>query len=140
MKQAILLFVCLVLPLASGCALKEVYSKTKFGPEFRSKSNGTAREVRWISAQQTLQLKWDKGISTSLTYRRRDTDEGGGDRDNGVWFEFGFPLWKAPKKPDPNARRIRLLEERVAELHARLMGESALTEQKGQVPTDAGTR
>ena len=107
--------ICIVIPLLSGCALKEVRSKTKFGPEFRHSSGSGTSKDRW-SVQQGVELKWDEGVSTALTYRRRDDNSGDGNNDNGVWFEFSFPLWKADKKPAGNPERMGELEERLAEL------------------------
>jgi hypothetical protein len=95
--------------------LKEVRSKTKFGPEFRHKGSNRTNEVRWY-AQQGFDFKWEKGITTGVTYRRRDVDGGSGDNDNGVWIDFSFPIWKAPKKADALARRVVELERRLAQL------------------------
>lgn len=108
-----------VVSLLSGCALQEVRSKSKVGPEFRhSGSSGTDSE-RW-TVQQGVEFKWDGGINTGVTYRRRDVNDGNGDDDNGVWFEFSFPLWKAPKEPDALAQRMETLEQRLAELEKQL--------------------
>jgi len=98
-----------------GCALQEIRSKTKVGPEFRHKGSNSTNAERW-TAQQGIEFKWDTGISTGLTYRRRDTNHGTGDNDNGVWFEFSFPLWKAANKKSELERRVETLEERLAAL------------------------
>ena len=102
----------------TGCALQGIKSKSKFGPEFRHCGDTSTESVRW-TAQQGFEFEWDRGISTTLTYRRRDTDDGAGNHDDGVWFEFGFPIWKAKKRPDELARRLEALEERLAELEQR---------------------
>ena len=65
-----------------------------------------------------MEFKWDKGINTSVTYRRRDEDNGNGDRDNGVWFELSFPIWHPKKPPDQLASKIEELEMRLAQLEA----------------------
>ncbi len=100
-----------------GCTLQEIRSKSKFGPEYRHKGSNRTDSVRWY-AQQGVEFKWDKGINTSVTYRRRDEDNGSGDRDNGVWFELSFPIWNAKKPPDRMARKIEELEMRLAQLEA----------------------
>lgn len=105
--------------LLPGCALKEVRSKTKLGPEFRHKGSNRTESVRW-TAQQGVELKWEGGVSTGLTYRRRDTDAGSGDHDDGVWLDFSFPLWKAPKKPDTMKDQMEALARRLATLEAQL--------------------
>lgn len=109
--------------LVSGCALQEVRSKSAFGPEFRHKGSNRTDAVRW-TVQQGFEFKWDKGISTGITYRRRDTDDGNGDNDNRVLLEFSFPIWKAKKAPNVTAQRVEELERRLAEL------ETELTEQR----------
>ncbi len=100
-----------------GCTLQEIRSKSKFGPEYRHKGSNRTDSVRWY-AQQGVEFKWDKGINTSLTYRRRDEDNGSGDRDNSVWFELSFPIWRAVNPPDPMAKKITELEMRLAQLEA----------------------
>jgi hypothetical protein len=70
--------------------------------------------------QEGLEFKWDQGVTTGVTYRRRDVNEGTGDHDDGVWFEFSFPVWKAEEKPDSTAHRLEALEKRLAELEAGL--------------------
>lgn len=118
MKRSFPLILGILICLVGGCSwqLQEVRGKTKFGPEFRDKSGRTS-EVRWTSIQQGFELKWDNGWKTGITYRRRDTDEGSGGNDNGIWLDFSYPLWKRAKKPDTTARRIDLLEQQLAELH-----------------------
>jgi hypothetical protein len=102
-----------------GCALQEVRSKTKMGPEYRHRGNDRTDQVRW-TVQQGVDFKWDKGVTTGLTYRRRDMDQGNGDNDNGVWFDFSFPIWRAPKKPDRLTERVEVLEKRLAEVERKL--------------------
>lgn len=101
----------------SGCGIKEIRSKSKFGPEFRHSGTSRTNRERW-TAQQGIEFKWEKGVSTAMTYRRRDDNDGGGNNDNGVWFEVSFPLWKAKPKADENAARIRELERRLAAIEA----------------------
>lgn len=96
-----------------GCALQQITSKTKFGPEFRDKA--TKNEVRWTSIQQGFDFTWENGLKTGITYRRRDTDAGNGGNDNGIWFDFSFPIWKA-KKTDTTTERLQYLERRLAAL------------------------
>ncbi|MCH7526031.1 MAG: hypothetical protein IID39_01210 [Planctomycetes bacterium] len=117
MNPPLLIVLSLLVALAPGCALEEVRSKTKFGPEFRHKGSNRTNAVRW-TAQQGFDFKWDKGISTGITYRRRDTDEGSGDNDNGVWIDISFPIWQAPEKADAMARRVERLERRLARLES----------------------
>ncbi len=106
----------LLLSLA-GCTLQEIRSESKFGPEYRHRGSDRTDSVRW-SAQQGVEFKWDNGIDTAVTYRRRDVDNGNGNHDNGVWFELSFPIWHVEKPPDPMARKIEELEMRLAQLEA----------------------
>ncbi len=106
----------LLLSLA-GCTLQEIRSKSKFGPEYRHRGPNRTDSVRWY-AQPGVEVKWDTGITTSVTYRRRDEDNGNGDHDNGVWFEPSFPIWNAKKPPDQMAKKIEDLEMRLAQLEA----------------------
>ena len=114
----------ITLSMASGCALKEIRSKTKFGPEFRHKGSSRTDEVRW-TVQQGYEFKWEEDISTGITYRRRDDDKGNGGNDNGVWLDFSFPIWKASTEPDKTGRRILELERRLAQLEADRAGNPA---------------
>ena len=111
----------LMLMLLSSCApkLKEVRSKTKFGPGFRHRGSDRSDNTRW-TVQQGIEFKWNKGVKTGITYRRRDTDDGNGNNENAVFINFSFPIWKAKKKPDPMKKRVKKLERRVAELEALL--------------------
>lgn len=112
----------LLVPVLVGCGLQEIRSKSKLGPEYRhSGTNGTDL-VRW-TVQQGVEFKWDKGIDTGITYRRRDVDDGGGSNDNGVWFDVSFPIWRAKKDRPAAVGKIAELERRVAELEARLRDE-----------------
>ncbi len=112
-------FLVLVVVL-SGCTwqLREVKSKTKFGPEIRNRGNRTS-EIRWTTIEEGIEFKWDNGWTTGLSYRRRDIDNGGGGDDNRFLVEFSFPLWEAPAGVDAQARKIRILEQRLALLEAR---------------------
>lgn len=107
-----------------GCksTVTEVRGKTSFGPEFRNRGNNT-HETRY-DVRQNIDLKWDNGWSTGVTYRRRDVDEGSGDSENLVLFDVGYPIWKAPKKPDKTAARIEELEQQVQEIRTRLAAQS----------------
>lgn len=110
-----LIVAVLVVSVLPGCALKEIRSKSKIGPEFRHRGSNSTNSVRW-TVQQGFDFKWDEGVSTGITYRRRDTDGGSGDNDNGVWIDFSFPIWKAPKKEHATAARVEELERRLAQL------------------------
>ena len=120
--------VCVCLPLAGGCSVTEIRSTWKGGPEFRHKGSDRTDSVRW-SAQTGLKAHHEdkKGheYTTAVTYRRRDVDDGAGDNDNGVWFEYSFPLWKAPKKHE---RDIVALQRRVARLEQLLADKSSFDE------------
>lgn len=105
------------LALLSGCALEEVRSKNKFGTEWRHSGSRSTAEERY-SVEPGFEFKWDKGISTGVSYRRRDIDNGSGDSDNGLFVDFSFPLWKRPKEEAKMAERIEKLERRLAELEA----------------------
>jgi hypothetical protein len=100
--------------LPGGCALQEIRGKTSFGPEYRNRGDSTS-EVRY-DGRQAVEFRWDKGMTTGLTYRRRDVDNGSGDAENLFLFEVGYPLWKAPAKPDKADARIAELEQRISEL------------------------
>lgn len=105
--------------LASGCksaSVTEVRGKTAFGPEFRHRGDST-NEVRY-DARQGLELKWDNGWTTGLTYRRRDVDAGSGDNENLFLFEVGYPIWKAPKKENAADKKVAQLEQELQELRA----------------------
>ncbi len=117
---------CLVLAvMLPGCSwrLQEIRGGTKFGPEIRNLGNRTT-ETRWTSIDQSYDFKWDNGWTTGLSYRRRDIDNGGGGDDNRFLVEFSYPLWKAPKS-DSQARRIRILEQRLALLEAQSQAATA---------------
>jgi hypothetical protein len=99
----------------AGCALEEVRNRLSAGPEFQHRGSSRTDSTRY-SVQDGLELKWENGVTTAATYRRRDTDDGDGNNDNALWLELGVPLWKAKKKPDASARRIDELEKRIAHL------------------------
>ena len=110
--------VCLLFAVCpSGCALQEVRGKTAFGPEFLHSGTNSTNEVRY-DARQGLELRWNNGVTTGVTYRRRDVDEGSGNNDNLVLFEFGYPIWKASKSEDKLPERVEELEKRLRELEA----------------------
>lgn len=117
---------CLVVASASlvfcvsGCGLREIRTKTKFGVEARHTNEDKSHVERYL-VQEALQFKWDNGVDTSVIYRRRDVSNStSGDADDGVWFEIGVPIWKAPKKPDEVKSRVAELERRLAELEQTL--------------------
>jgi len=103
--------------LASGCALQEVRSKSKVGPEFRHSGATNTNSERW-HVEQGIDFKWDNGVTTGLSYRRRDVNDGNGDNENRVLFEFSFPLWKAESQQAKLKRRLALLETRLTRLEA----------------------
>ncbi|GJM23687.1 MAG: hypothetical protein DHS20C16_01020 [Phycisphaerae bacterium] len=109
-----------IVGVCPGCGLREIRTKTKFGVEARHTNDDKSHVERYL-VQEALQFKWDHGIDTSLIYRRRDVSNSeSGDSDDGVWFEIGLPIWKAPKKPDKVKARMAALERRVAELEQSL--------------------
>ena len=125
-------FAILLVPLmatvacTSGCksaGVTEVRGKTSFGPEFRNRGNNTS-EIRY-DLRQAAELRWDNGWTTGMTYRRRDIDGGSGDNENLFLFEVGYPIWKAPKKPDKTAMQIEELQKQIGELQSRLAGASS---------------
>ena len=109
---------CVLLALLSGCALEEVRSKNKFGSEWRHSGSRSTAEERY-SVEPGFEFKWDKGISTGVSYRRRDIDNGSGDSDNGLFVDVSFPIWKKPKG-QAKSERVEELEQRVAELETLL--------------------
>ncbi len=118
----------LLLAFLPGCTLLEIRSKSKAGPEFRHRGSDRTDSIRWY-AQQGFEFVWqddhNNKITTGITYRRRDGDNGNGDNDNGVWLDFSFPVWKAEKNADRAARRFELLERRI----------EALESERGQAST-----
>ena len=108
--------------LIPGCTLRELRSKTTTGVEFRHSGSRRTDRQRY-TVQQGLEFRWDNGISTAVSYRRRDDDDGPGDRDDGVFLEIGIPIWKAGSTVSSSNERIQTLEGRVAALeellHAR---------------------
>ncbi len=109
--------------LACGCApkLKEIRSKSESGVEWRHSGTNRHDEERY-SVSQGIEFKWDKGITTGVKYRRRDVNDGGGDGENGVWFDFGIPIWQAKENEGTSSAQVASLEARVAELE-RLLAE-----------------
>ncbi len=119
MKASIVMTLGLSLSIGvSGCALREVRSQSKFGPEWQHSGSNSTDSVRY-SAEQGFDFKWQNDWTTGVSYRRRDIDNGDGNNDNGAWFDFSFPLWKAAKK-DASAERVAELERRITQLEARL--------------------
>ena len=107
----------LLLTLLSGCALHEIRSKTKVGPEFIHSGSDNTNSERW-TVEQGLEFRWDKGITTGVTYRRRDVDDGNGNNENRVLLEFSFPLWRAESQQTTLARRVQRLQNRLDTLEA----------------------
>ncbi len=133
----------LILQMCVGCSLTEIRGKTKFGVENRYAGSSRTTSQRWL-VQQGFNLTWrdeeNQKFTTGVSYRRRDTDDGGGDHDDGVWFDFSFPIWK--KSQDPVARRIDILERRLAHLEAErksiLRQESAVAQNARETVNGAG--
>jgi hypothetical protein len=120
MKSKAWVGISLSFTLFSGCALQEVRSKSKVGNEWRHSGSRSTNEERY-SVEQGFDFKWDKGIGTGISVRRRDINEGNGDNDTGLWLDFSFPVWKAPPpKKESSAERILELERRVALLEGEL--------------------
>jgi hypothetical protein len=109
-------------PGCKSASVNEVRGKTSFGPEIRHRGTNTD-EVRY-DARQNVELRWDNGWTTGLTYRNRAVDEGSGDNEHLFLFEVGYPIWKAPKKPDKTAERFEDLQRQVEELRSRLAATS----------------
>ena len=99
---------------AAGCSLKEIRGKNKFGPEYRRSGSSNTDANRW-TAQHGVECKWDNWVNTGTTYRYWETVDGVDDKDNGVWFDISYPLWKK-KQPDDLAARVEQLEAEVARL------------------------
>jgi hypothetical protein len=116
--------------VVAGCKANpsELRGKTSFGAEARNRGNNT-QEIRY-DARQAVDLKWDNGWSTGISYRRRDIDDGSGDNENRVLVEVGYPLWKAPKKEEKpkdigpptgtTSERIDQLQRQLEEMRARV--------------------
>ena len=115
------LLLAAALVFVPGCTLLEIRSKSKVGPEFRHRGSDRTDSIRWY-AQQGFEFVWrddrNNKLTTGITYRRRDVDNGNSDNDNGVWLDFSFPVWKAPAPPSPLERRVQDLERRLAEFEA----------------------
>jgi hypothetical protein len=90
------------------------------GPEFRNRGNNTS-EIRY-DLRQAAELRWDNGWTTGITQRYREVDGGSGDQEFLTLFEVGYPLWKAPKKPDKTAMQIEELQRQIGELQSQLAG------------------
>lgn len=125
------LWILLVLILLPGCksiSISEITGKSSFGPEFRNFGDGTS-DIRY-TAIQGFDLKLSNGWTTGVSYQRRDVDDGGGDNENLVLFEIGYPIWKASKKSEKTANQLRL-HKLGNELHE-LSGELAAAENQAQ--------
>jgi len=86
--------------LMCGCNnLKEIRMKNKFGPEFRTKGAGddSTHDVRY-SIEHGYQFVWENGISTDISYRRRDISGGDGGHDNGVRVGITIPIWQKERR------------------------------------------
>lgn len=126
MRTKTLVALALLGAVVSGCTLTEVRGKTKLGQEFRHSGTSNTNQIRY-SAQQGLDLKWHNGVSTGISYRRRDDDNGDGNNDNGIFLDFSYPLWKRRSKEDELAMRVQVLERRLAALEATRSTETAPT-------------
>ena len=108
--------------LGSGCkttSLAEIRGKNQVGTEFQHDGLKGTDQMRHY-AVQGVELKWDNGWTTGLTYRLRDVQDGNGNIENLVLFEVGYPIWKAPKKPEKTTERMDKLERELAELRTQL--------------------
>ena len=111
----------LLLLLLAGCALREIRSKAKVGPEFVHRGSVSTNSERWM-VEQGLEVRWEGGVTTGLTYRRRDINDGNGDNENRVLFEFSFPLWKAESPDAGLAYRLGRLQTRLERLERQVPG------------------
>ena len=103
-----------------GCSLEEIRLVSEGGVEYR-RNNFDKSERERYSVQEKIDFKWEDGVNTAVTYRRRDVSDGpSGDHDDGVWFEVGFPIWKQSKPKNPMIARIEALEHRIAQLESQL--------------------
>jgi len=131
MKSGALSLIGVALLVAcSGCKLEEVRGSTKFGPSFQHRGSNRTNSTRW-TVQQGLDFKWEDGINTGVTYRRRDTDDGNGNNDNAVFFDVSYPIWEAPKKPSKTKKKLKDLKERIETLEAELATLKAQLESGG---------
>ena len=108
--------------LGSGCkttSLAEIRGKSGAGTEFQHDGLKGTDQMRHY-AVQGVEFKWDNGWTTGLTYRLRDVQDGNCNIENLVLFEVGYPIWKAPKKPEKTTERMDKLERELAELRAQL--------------------
>lgn len=116
-----LIAVGLFLPGCKSASITEVRGKNQFGPEFRHDGIKRSDEIRYYAGQQ-IEAKWENGWTTAVTYRLRAIDEGSGNQEHLVLFEVGYPLWKAPKKPDKTAMQIEELQRQIGVLQSQLAG------------------
>ena len=113
--------------LGSGCkttSLAEIRGKSGAGTEFQHDGLKGTDQMRHY-AVQGVELKWDSGWTTGLTYRLRDVQEGNGNIENLVLLEIGYPIWKAAKKPDKTAERVDQLERELREVRAQMAASRA---------------
>jgi len=111
----------------SGCksgGVTEIRGKNQVGPEFQHDGVKRSDQIRYYAGQQ-IEAKWENGWTTAVTYRYRAIDEGNGNQEQLVLFEVGYPIWKAPKKPDKTAMQIEELQKKIGELQSRLAGASS---------------
>ncbi|MBN2446692.1 MAG: hypothetical protein JXO22_08200 [Phycisphaerae bacterium] len=107
-----------LLILSAGCAtVQEVRGKFKAGPEFQHAGNSSEDSVRY-KFQPGVEVKWSNGVTTGVSYRRRDIDEGNGNKDQTVYFDLSFPIWKAKPKEDRLTARIEQLEKALEAINA----------------------
>ncbi|MCO6438675.1 MAG: hypothetical protein J5J06_16400 [Phycisphaerae bacterium] len=133
-RHSAILVLGLLVMFSSGCALKEVRGRSSFGPEYRNHSQAQTNDIRF-EAKQGIEFRWDKGITTGVSYRRRDIDDGNGDNENLILFEIGYPIWSAPKSEDKLAQRVAELERQLAEMRSRSTERSGIADHSDQEPS-----
>lgn len=113
MKRAVLACSTVAVLGLSGCTLQEVATKNRVGVEWVHDGGQATDSYRyWV--QPGFECKWSNGVATGISYRRRDVDDGSGGNDQGVFFDFAIPLWKASTKRDVLAQRVAALEAKLA--------------------------
>ncbi len=110
---------------AAGCkgwSISEIRGKNQFGPEFQHDGVKRSDQIRYYTGQQ-FEAKWENGWTTAVTYRYRPIDEGNGNQEHLALFEVGYPIWKAPKKPEKTSegfqKRIESLERELEGMRAK---------------------
>ncbi len=121
-----------------SAGVTEVRGKNQFGPEFQHDGVKRSDQIRYYAGQQ-IEAKWENGWTTAVTYRYRAIDEGNGNQEQLVLFEVGYPIWKAPKKPDKTAMQIEELQKKVGELQSRLVRTNSQEASLPRLVETAGT-